>query len=167
MRRLWRRVWIILLCYVNAASSEFNIRGFVGEEVLLPCVYRGDDPLPEKVSVYWRDKDDNSVLDIITPNVTSQSQIFRDRASSFPHLYQKGNFSIVLRSLRQSDSGPYDCHIPKLELKQRVRLTVAGKRVEVAATPTPGPAVGNAAVMPAPPLLSLLSASVFLLCRLK
>ncbi|KAK2851954.1 hypothetical protein Q5P01_008230 [Channa striata] len=102
------------------------IESFTGQDVLLPCVYRGD-PLPETLSVYWRDKGDNIVLDIRRqhPYEESQSQEFRGRVESVPDLYKKGDFSIVLKKVQLMDSGTYRCYIPQVDFQQTVLLIVA------------------------------------------
>ena len=110
------------------ASCEDNVQGSIGDDILLPCVYRGGVPLSDDVDVYWRDKDDKNVLNIENgiQSEVSQDQIFRSRVRGFPDQYQKRNFSIILKNLQQSDGGPYDCHIPKVEFSHRVQLNVKG-----------------------------------------
>ncbi|KAG8004432.1 hypothetical protein GBF38_008645 [Nibea albiflora] len=121
----------VLLCtvlvYVSTASCQLKVSSFIGDDVLLPCVYAENEPLPEKVSVFWRDKDDNIVLDIRNnaPD-TSSNQMFRGRVVSFPELYRAGNFSIMMTDVRQSDSSQYDCHIPAVDFQQRIVLIVSG-----------------------------------------
>lgn len=113
---------------LTVSCQDQVVIGFIGDAVLLPCVYREDDPLPDKVSVYWRDKDDNIVLDITnsSPNIKTQDKIFRDRVSTSPELYKGGNFSITLNNLRQSDGGLYECHIPRVDFQVKVQLNVLG-----------------------------------------
>ncbi|XP_040887953.1 coxsackievirus and adenovirus receptor homolog [Toxotes jaculatrix] len=151
-----RFLWIFLFCAVNTVSCQVNVQGFIRGSVLLPCIYRGPDPLPGNPNVSWMDKDDNIVLTVMSgvQNTASQNQNFRGRVNSFPDLYTSGNFSIVLQNVQLSDSGTYECHIPKVDFKQRVQLTVTEKRVDV--TATPGPSAGNAAVTPDSLLLLLL-----------
>ncbi|XP_070786591.1 V-set domain-containing T-cell activation inhibitor 1-like [Enoplosus armatus] len=148
-------LWMLLVCRV---SCQVKVQGFVGDTVLLPCFYNEDDPLPKTVSVFWRDKDDSNVLDIIqnVPDLSTQNQKFRGRVLSFLDQYKEGNFSIVLNNVQRSDSSPYECHIPEVDFEQHVSLTVSGRRVEVAAATPPGPS-GGAAVTPHPLLLILLS----------
>ncbi|XP_051282964.1 programmed cell death 1 ligand 1 isoform X2 [Dicentrarchus labrax] len=160
--RLGLSVLWMLLCRLNAGTCQEKVQGFIGDAVLLPCVYTEDDRL---LSVFWRDKNDNNILDIINnvPNNSTQHQRFRGRVLSDPSLYQKGNFSVTLKNVQQDDAGPYECVIPLENFQLRVTLSVSGKRVE--ATP-PGPA-GGAAVTPTSLHLVLLSVplSVFFSSR--
>lgn len=111
-----------------AATCQVEVEGFIGDSVLLPCIYSGDDPLPALVTVFWRDKDDSRVLDIIKnqPDLSTQNKNFKGRVFSFPELYEKRNFSIVMQDVRMSDSGPYECHILKVDFLQKLTLTVSG-----------------------------------------
>ncbi|GAA6218252.1 CXADR-like membrane protein, partial, partial [Lates japonicus] len=85
-------------------------------------------------------------------------QVFKGRVKSFSDVYKTGNFTVVLEKAQESDSGIYECHIPKVDFQQRVQLTVAG----VKPTPPPGPRVGGGAVTLSSSVLALLSAPVFL-----
>ncbi|XP_026219411.1 CD276 antigen homolog isoform X2 [Anabas testudineus] len=154
-----------MLVSLTTASCQVPVRGFTGDSVLLPCVYRGQDPLPGKVSAFWRDKDDNNVLDINqnVPDVLSANQRFKGRVESFPDEYHKGNFSIIMRNLQLSDSGVYDCDILHVDVKYQVRLTVSEKPAVKMTTPSStttstatGPS-GAAAVTLNSLLLTLLS----------
>lgn len=110
------------------ASCQTSVQGFSGDAVLLPCVYRGGD-LPQKVSAFWRDKNDNNVLDIKQnrPDASAQNPRFRGRVEPFPDLFHKGNFSIVLKELQQADSGVYDCDVLEVDFKQTVSVSVSGE----------------------------------------
>ncbi|XP_071335700.1 uncharacterized protein [Trachinotus anak] len=131
------------------------IKGFIGDNILLPCVYPGIYPPPQMVNVYWRDKDNNVMLDIISgvQNMKSQSNNFSGRVISSSDQYWKGNFSIVLQNVQESDTGVYECNIPAVDLEDRVQLNVTGKRV----------AAENAAVTLNASLLALLSVLLTLL----
>lgn len=148
-------LWLLLLYRVNTVTCQGKIEGFIGDTVLLPCIYREVHLLPDPVTVFWRDQNDLSVLDIMknVPDNSTQNQKFKGRVSSFPEFYKKGNFSIIMKNVQQSDSGPYECHIPKVDFQLHISLSVSDKRVE-AATPPPGPSDG-AAVTPNMVLLLL------------
>ncbi|XP_022619711.1 programmed cell death 1 ligand 1-like isoform X1 [Seriola dumerili] len=170
MSRCRRFMWFIVLLCVNTVSCQVVVKGFIGDSVLLPCIYTEKYLQPEKVNVYWRDRDDNILLDIISGvhNMKTQNEKFRGRVISPPDLNRKGNFSIALQNVQEEDTGLYECHIPEAGVEQRVQLTVTGKRVGVSGT-DPGPApseppAGNAAVTLTPPLLTQLS--VLSLCSL-
>lgn len=133
-------LFMLLVFKVNTAICQVNVQAFIGDTVLLPCIHSQGQPV--RKNVFWRDKDDNIVLDIIKdrPNPSTQNEKFRERVVSFPDEYVKGNFSIQLKDVQQSDSSPYECHIPSEDFQERLVLTVSGKRVEA----TPGPSGGAA-----------------------
>lgn len=105
-----------------------EVTGFIGDDVLLPCVHGDVSSLPEKVSVFWRDKDDKIVLNIVD-NVEyrqSQDQRFKDRVFSFSDEYKKGNFSVIMKKLQQEDDGSYQCDILDVD-KKDITVRVSGQ----------------------------------------
>lgn len=65
LRWLWLMTCTIQLIHINMSewhlycltvSCLVNSEGFIGEEVLLKCMYSEVDPLPERVDVHWMDK---------------------------------------------------------------------------------------------------------------
>lgn len=117
---------VVFVCL--SVSSVVHVCAPVGGEVLLQCVCPELWRLPHKVGVFWRDREDRTVLDIIlsSPYVRFQHHLFRGRVQSFPHTCNQGNFSILLKHLQLSDSRSYTCFIPQLKLKETIQLTVSG-----------------------------------------
>lgn len=115
-------------CRVLSVSCQNKVNASVGETVLLTCSVSEVGPALKDASVYWTDKDDNTVLDIIKnePDLSSQSDRYKDRVSSFPDRYRAGNFSIQMKKVQLSDSSPYDCKVPQLGFRNRVTLNVSG-----------------------------------------
>uniref|UniRef100_A0A3Q4H249 Ig-like domain-containing protein n=1 Tax=Neolamprologus brichardi TaxID=32507 RepID=A0A3Q4H249_NEOBR len=111
-------------CYISVTSQSVRT-GFIGGEVLLPCVY--SEWLSEPVTAFWRDKDDNVVLDIINGKEDKMDPKFRGRVFSFPNHYKTGNLSIIIKGLRADDAGPYDCDIPKVDYQTKMTLKVTGQ----------------------------------------
>lgn len=101
------------------------LSGFIGGDVLLPCLYSGS--LPTTINAFWRDKDDNVVLDIIDSKESKTDAKFKGRVLSDPHRYKDGNFSVLIRDLRADDAGPYNCYIPKVDYEDRVTLSLTGQ----------------------------------------
>lgn len=95
---------------------------------MLQCICSGLRHLPHRVGVFWRDREDRTILDIILSSLYTRFQhhLFRGRVQSFPHLWNQGNFSILLKHLQLSDSSSYTCFIPQLKLKETIQLTVSG-----------------------------------------
>ncbi|XP_067439956.1 V-set domain containing T-cell activation inhibitor 1-like isoform X2 [Thunnus thynnus] len=158
---------IILVCSLNTVRCLDEVRVYIGDVALLPCIY--NNTVPEKVTISWRDKDNNNVLDIKEniPDWKSQSEKFKGRVTSFSNLYKEGNFSISLKEVQQGDAGVYECNIKVPEGSQRkVKLIVTGERPKKTTT-APAQTGGAAAVTPASLRLLLLSAGLsVLLCSL-
>ncbi|XP_028255644.1 matrix remodeling-associated protein 8-like isoform X2 [Parambassis ranga] len=146
------RVWLLLLCSLNSVVCQLHVEGHVNGKVVLPCVYTDGD---SSSNIFWRDKGDRNVLDIIggVEQTQTQNERFRGRVSSFPAEYHKGNFSITMKDLTMEDSGPYECHIPD-DFQRDITLTVNAPRV--VPTPPPSPAGGAAVTHPSTWLCSLL-----------
>ncbi|XP_030265135.1 CD276 antigen homolog [Sparus aurata] len=136
------------VCRMSPVSCQNKVNASVGETVLLTCSVSEVGLALKDASVYWTDKDDNTVLDIIKnePDLSSQSDRYKDRVSSFPDRYQAGNFSIQMKKVQLSDSSPYDCKVPQLGFRNRVTLNVSAKRngpgPEPGPEPGPGPSGG-------------------------
>lgn len=128
---------VFLLSSLSLASSQSVITRFIGDEVLLPCVY--SEKLSEPVNAFWRDKDDKVVLDIVKSKVAKIDSKFKGRVVSFEELYKTGNLSIIIKDLRADDAGPYDCDIPTVDYQTRITLNVTEK--PAVTTPRPLPPV--------------------------
>ncbi|XP_005748583.1 sodium channel subunit beta-4-like [Pundamilia nyererei] len=166
---LWTSVGLLcLLCSLSSGSSQSVRTGFIGDEVLLPCVY--SEQLSEPVTAFWRDKDDKIVLDIINGKEDKMDPKFRGRVFSFPNHYKTGNLSILIKGLRADDAGPYDCDIPKVDYQAKMTLKVTEKPGVVKIT-TPHPDLatisGAAVTCSNHHLLVLLSALFVLFCSLQ
>lgn len=96
------------------------IRGFVGDDVLLPCSYSEAEELSVIPKVFWLDQDDRPVVEI-NQNFTGNAF-----ATSFPQEYKKGNFSIIVKDAQPSHSGMYRCTIPSMYYNEKVLLNVSG-----------------------------------------
>ncbi|KAK9524273.1 hypothetical protein VZT92_018123 [Zoarces viviparus] len=137
----------MMIFSLNTVSCVEEAEASTGGDVLLKCV--SDKPLLAPFSVFWRDKDDNNVLDIRgnKEDRKGQSEKFKGRVFSEEKLYEKGNFSIQMKNVRRSDSGLYDCNIPG-KFKQSVRLTVTDEPDEPDGATGPGPSDGSSSVTP-------------------
>ncbi|XP_067357315.1 uncharacterized protein [Channa argus] len=133
-------IYVFVSFSLTAVSCLKVIVRSTGKDALLPCVYKGHNPPPETLSIFWRDKDNSPLLNIKKNKAdnSSQHQKFRGRVESFPDLYKDGNFSIILKKVQQLDNGVYECHVPMVDVEQRVQLSVLGERAAAATSPTPG-----------------------------
>ncbi|XP_022619755.1 uncharacterized protein LOC111235558 isoform X2 [Seriola dumerili] len=119
-------IWIF---NIPTVSCLLHMEAPVGGNVLLSCVYKDFGSAPQNVSFLWWDKQKKVllVIDHSVPEVRLQHQIFRGRVLTFPGLYRKGNFSIVLQDVQEEDSNDYACIIPQLNVQQDTRLSVSGE----------------------------------------
>ncbi|XP_037618625.1 butyrophilin subfamily 1 member A1-like [Sebastes umbrosus] len=147
---------VFLFHKLDTVSCQMKVQASVGHAVLLPCIYSKPDRLQDSVPVFWRDRNDNIVLNIRdkAPDLSTQSAEFKGRVVWKEEQYSRGNFSIVMKDVQKADSGPYECHIPSLSFEHRVTLNVSD-RVEssrgiTAVTPT------SFLMVLLPPLLSLI-----------
>ncbi|XP_065807936.1 T-cell surface glycoprotein CD4-like [Labrus bergylta] len=164
----YKRSGEILLLVVLASitvSCEQVTRAQVGDSVLLPCNYK-TNPLPETTSVFWRDSNSSVVLDIIKkkPDHKTQNEKYKGRVFSFQNVYNEGNFSILMKDVRLTDSSSYECLVLEVNHLQILKLTVSERRAGAADT-SPHGAAGGAVVTSTSLLVSLLLLS--LICSLK
>ncbi|XP_037830299.1 uncharacterized protein LOC108228561 isoform X4 [Kryptolebias marmoratus] len=175
---------MLLSCWESVNSQDSAIEGYLGEDITLPCIY--SKPLPNVFNVHWTDtRNDLTLLDIKNNNsdVKSQDEKYKGRVESFQESFKDGNFSIILKKLRQDDADTYECTIPEVFLKKKVTLKVSdqlndnrglgelvsvssspcerGKRVQ-STTPSTPPSGGTAGANVLP--VALLSALTLLLC---
>lgn len=109
-------------------TCQLKGHGYIGDTILLPCTISNVDDIRKSDPVYWMDKDDKVVLEITKsgPKPSGQDKKYKDQIISFPELYKTGNFSILMKNVQESDSGPYDCVINSVNFEQRVYLNVSG-----------------------------------------
>ncbi|XP_061571929.1 V-set domain-containing T-cell activation inhibitor 1-like isoform X2 [Cololabis saira] len=150
---------ILLVFCLNSVSCQESVEGFVGGNVLLPCIY--DQSLPAEVNAFWRDKDDLAVLDIkkSLPDYTFQDETYQGRVTSFPEEYKDGTFSILMTKLQKNDTGTYECYVKTGSYRRIVDLTVSDQPAGIKTDPPSGGAAGLKLL----PLVQL-SALCLLLC---
>lgn len=120
--------WVyIMFLVVETVSSQEKVQGFTGGEALLTCIYNEMDV--KDVNLFWRDLNDKNVYDVLNnqPDMSNQDPLYNNRASVFPQEYSKGNFSLLLKDLKLSDSGRFTCFIPEVNILRQVDLTVSDK----------------------------------------
>lgn len=116
----------VLSCLTG--SCLHTIHGFIGDTVLLPCSYDDVQGLSQKITIFWVDKDDKVVLEIPKNGLEpyTDEPEYKGRVESFQELHKTGNFSILLKNVQQSNSGPFDCRIPSIYHWERSVLNVTG-----------------------------------------
>uniref|UniRef100_A0A9J7ZIJ1 Ig-like domain-containing protein n=1 Tax=Cyprinus carpio carpio TaxID=630221 RepID=A0A9J7ZIJ1_CYPCA len=119
------RCWVIYLLFLHLIDKvSLEVSGFVGDSVLLPCLYQERELKPEEINVFWRYNDSKNVYDIIkgNPSTDKQDAVFKGRIKNF--LSKKGDFSIVLSNLMVTDAGQFSCDIPSVEKDSKLTLHV-------------------------------------------
>ncbi|XP_051979888.1 V-set domain-containing T-cell activation inhibitor 1 isoform X2 [Xyrauchen texanus] len=109
---------------MERVSLQETVEGFIGSSAVLPC-HSGNKKL-QVITVYWRYKDIKNVYDIQDGkgSVKEQDVAFKGRTATFPMEYVKGNFSLSLGSLQQTDAGTYCCFIPVIDHHQCTELQI-------------------------------------------
>ncbi|KAF4093406.1 hypothetical protein AMELA_G00001720, partial [Ameiurus melas] len=104
------------------------VEGFIGESVILKCSF-GHKPK----TVFWRYNDSRTVCNIIDgkADFDDQDTVYKGRVTISQSEIEKGNFSIMLSDVKESDSGLYTCTTPNiktltLELTVKARRTAPG-----------------------------------------
>ncbi|XP_056608130.1 uncharacterized protein LOC130425773 [Triplophysa dalaica] len=108
----------------------------LGGSVLLPCSVDSLSSL-EDLEVEWRRSDSQTLIHLyqdgdIRPEV--QNEDYHDRAHFFTDDIKQGNFSLLLKNVRQEDEGQYTCKVHSgqesgetvVEIKDVERLIVSG-----------------------------------------
>ncbi|KAK2907131.1 hypothetical protein QQF64_018918 [Cirrhinus molitorella] len=110
---------------INEVCLQVTIEGFTGSSVVLPCSLNKHFKLQD-TDVLWRDKDSRSIYDLIKgkDSVERQDERYKNRAETFPEDYLRGNFSIKLRNLTDTDAGEFSCFITHLHELQIVKLII-------------------------------------------
>ncbi|XP_038840742.1 uncharacterized protein LOC120039380 [Salvelinus namaycush] len=129
-RRIDQRCWLpvcVILLIGPQVSSQVNVEGFKGDNVILPCTYI--EKALKNLNIFWETADDVNVYSIIDgkADLAKQNSLFINRTSMFSDEWTKGNFSLLLTDLNDSDSGSYLCFIPTEDVLCQVELSVQEK----------------------------------------
>ncbi|XP_048023962.1 myelin-oligodendrocyte glycoprotein isoform X2 [Megalobrama amblycephala] len=127
--------FILLLNEVFAKESTLSVQGFIGYSVVLQC-HSGNVQL-ESITAHWRYNDFKNVYDIEDGKESTgdQDRVYRDRTEMFPAEYMKGNFSLKLRKLQNTDGGSYCCFIPNINKQQCTQLQIKEKPMGIQEKP--------------------------------
>lgn len=114
-----------IICVFALLSNKVSVQdgnvvavsGVTGGSVVLPCATSQTEHKLSDITVQWRKDDSLLVCAIIEGTFSLQHQHlnYKNRTESFPTEYKKGNFSIKLNNLTQTDAGGYWCYITHLE----------------------------------------------------
>ncbi|XP_067874664.1 myelin-oligodendrocyte glycoprotein-like isoform X2 [Heterodontus francisci] len=127
---------LLLLLLLNAVAavsgySPVPVSGFLGEQVVLPCVYKENVPVSDFQVIWWIFK--RGVLHKFVngnDDLALQDPRFRNRTNLFKDQLEQGNWSVMISDLRQSDQYKYVCQFYKradVVFHQDVDLSVTGR----------------------------------------
>ncbi|XP_075455459.1 CD276 antigen homolog isoform X2 [Ascaphus truei] len=107
--RIYTLTWILIS---GACSSE--ITGFLGEDVLLPCVVTYEDEfILQGFVIHWQRENYTEVHSFYygKDHPEYQEEGFHGRTQLFPQEFPRGNLSLLLKRVRPSDAGKYKCYV--------------------------------------------------------
>lgn len=121
-------VFFLIYLYVCVLSVQVTVEGVVGGFAVLPCSGSKDQPSIQDINVHWRHNESLNVYDIIkgVESVESQQPEYKNKTAMFSKEYLKGNFSIRLNNLRNTDAGTYSCFLMNLSVIKKVELLISG-----------------------------------------
>ncbi|XP_048417903.1 myelin protein zero-like protein 3 isoform X2 [Stegostoma tigrinum] len=110
-------IGIAVLLFPGGAALDIwlapSFRGFVGDSVELACTFRSSAPVSERLTVDWSYRGPGSggkhaILHYQSEVFPAHSGPFKDRVLWNGDV-TKGNASIILKNLTQSDNGTFSC----------------------------------------------------------
>ncbi|XP_059399555.1 CD276 antigen homolog isoform X2 [Carassius carassius] len=117
---------------VNKVCLQVTVEGFIGGSVVLPCSSAEHDLKPQDINVYWVYTARTNVFDIIKGenSEAGQDPRYKKRAKTFPDEYLRGNFSLKLITVTETDAGKYTCLITHSSESNTVELILKESTVE-------------------------------------
>ncbi|XP_052395372.1 CD276 antigen homolog isoform X6 [Carassius gibelio] len=117
---------------VNKVCLQVRVEGFIGGSVVLPCSSTEHDLKPQDIYVYWVYSVRTYVFDIIKgeESEAGQDPRYKNRTKTFPDEYLRGNFSLKLINLTETDAGEYTCFIQHSSESNTVELILKESTVE-------------------------------------
>ncbi|KAF4093399.1 hypothetical protein AMELA_G00001620 [Ameiurus melas] len=118
--RSWIFCFTFLLLIHTVSVQHVPVEGFTGGTVFLPCSFG-----QKQQTVFWRYGDRGVVCDVLggEADFDDQDPVYKDRVKIIQSEIEKGDFSITLSNLKESDSGLYTCTAPNIKTRT-LELTV-------------------------------------------
>ncbi|XP_059497235.1 uncharacterized protein LOC125448528 [Stegostoma tigrinum] len=147
---------LLLLSAVSAVSgdSPVSVSGFAGEQVVLPCIYKGKIPVSDLLVIWGRRKTEIVHKFVYgNDNLREQDTQFINRTNLFKDQLEKGNWSVLISDLQKTDQDEYQCQIfwnttvgVYWEQTEIVHLSVKERPPAPGPnTPVPGPGISTGA----------------------
>lgn len=129
-----RAEFLLIISFGASVYSNTVISGNVGEDVILPCIVEYKEEFSyNTVFIRWKTKD-FYVLHFFYGHFHEdrQNKIFKGRTQLFYTELPKGNLSLILNNIQNSDAGIYEClvFISKDMYKMKTELVVQDKAYE-------------------------------------
>ncbi|GCC17307.1 hypothetical protein chiPu_0017518, partial [Chiloscyllium punctatum] len=126
---------------VGHSDSPVPVSGFLGEQVVLPYIYKGNVQVSD-LQIIWGTPRSEIVHKFVDGNddFREQDPRFRNRTKLFKDQLEQGNWSVLTSDLRETDQDEYQCQIYS-KMGDRFRwLEVVSVHLSVTErAPTPGP----------------------------
>uniref|UniRef100_A0A8C1UWT6 Immunoglobulin domain-containing protein n=1 Tax=Cyprinus carpio TaxID=7962 RepID=A0A8C1UWT6_CYPCA len=124
---LYSRWFTIKVCVISVCLQVL-VEGFICGSFVLPCSSDEHDLKLQDINVLCRDKDSETIYDIINgkDSVQRQDPQYKNRAETFPEEYERGNFSIKLINLNHTDAGQFSCFIIHTDELCTIQLIIKG-----------------------------------------
>ncbi|XP_048476541.1 CD276 antigen homolog [Rhincodon typus] len=135
---------LLLLLNIVAAvpgDSPVPVSGFVGEQVVLPCTYSGNVSVSD-LQIIWGTPKCESLHKFVngSDDLREQDPRFRNRTNLFKDQLEKGNWSVMISDLRETDQDEYECQIySRMGDRFRWEEVVSVQLSVTEQAPTPGP----------------------------
>lgn len=115
-----------------SADVSTVISGFVDEDVILPCFFPPNERFYHStINILWKFKSENIPVHYVFDGAFQrqmQNEKFAERTMLFHKEISKGNVSLLLKNLQESDTGIYECAVWIKEYKStNIKLIVKGK----------------------------------------
>ncbi|XP_072409802.1 CD276 antigen-like [Chiloscyllium punctatum] len=153
---------------VGHSDSPVPVSGFLGEQVVLPYIYKGNVQVSD-LQIIWGTPRSEIVHKFVDGNddFREQDPRFRNRTKLFKDQLEQGNWSVLTSDLRETDQDEYQCQIYS-KMGDRFRwLEVVSVHLSVTErAPTPGPNTPVPGDSPVP-VSGFLGEQVVLLCTYK
>uniref|UniRef100_A0A9J8DML7 Ig-like domain-containing protein n=1 Tax=Cyprinus carpio carpio TaxID=630221 RepID=A0A9J8DML7_CYPCA len=109
-------------------SLQVTVEAVIGGSVLLPCSSVKHDLELKDINVHWRHTNGKIVHDIVQgeDSVAEQDPEYKNRVKTFPEEYQRGNFSLKLNNLQDTDAGEFKCLITPSDEQKTVQMIIKG-----------------------------------------
>ncbi|XP_059497378.1 uncharacterized protein LOC125448525 isoform X2 [Stegostoma tigrinum] len=124
----------------TSGDSPVLVSGFVGEQVVLPCTYSGNVSVSD-LQIIWGTLKYELLHKFVNGNdaLREQNARFRNRTNLFKDQLEKGNWSVLISDLRETDQDEYECQIYSRMGDHFRWKEVVSIQLSVTVGPTQGP----------------------------